>query len=89
MPFLAAPARATDLTGLPPAFVSVGALDGFRDEDIDYAQRLMQAGVPTELHVYPGLPHGVQLFTDAAVVKQAVRDREDWIGRHIARLRTT
>jgi acetyl esterase/lipase len=89
VPFLAAPARATDLTGLPPAYVSVGALDGFRDEDVDYAQRLMQAGVPTELHVYPGLPHGVQLFTEAAVVKQAVRDREDWIGRHVARLGAT
>jgi acetyl esterase/lipase len=47
----------------------------------------MQPGVPTELHVYPGLPHGVQLFTDSAVVKRAVRDREDWIGRHVARLR--
>ncbi|MFI5041299.1 MAG: alpha/beta hydrolase [Acidimicrobiales bacterium] len=85
VPFTAAPARATDLAGLPPALVSVGALDGFRDEDIAYAQRLMQAGVPTELHVYPGLPHGVQLFTDAAVVKRAVRDREDWLGRQITR----
>ena len=87
VPATAAPARATDLTGLPPAFVSVGALDGFRDEDIAYAQRLMQAGVPTELHVYPGLPHGVQLFTDAAVVKQAVGDREEWLGRQLTRVR--
>ena len=87
VPYTAAPARATDLAGLPPAFVSVGALDGFRDEDIEYAQRLMQAGVPTELHVYPGLPHGVQLFTDAEVVKQAGRDRDAWLGRQLARLR--
>jgi len=87
VPYTAAPARAPDLAGLPPAFVSVGALDGFRDEDIDYAQRLMQAGVPTELHVYPGLPHGVQLFTDAAVVQQATRDRDAWLGRQVARLR--
>ena len=87
VPGTAAPARATDLAGLPPAFVSVGALDGFRDEDVDYARRLMQAGVPTELHVYAGLPHGVQLFTDAAVVKRATRDRDDWLGRQVTRLR--
>ena len=50
----AAAARATDLAGLPPALVIVGGADGFRDEDIDYALRLGQAGVPTELHVLPG-----------------------------------
>jgi acetyl esterase/lipase len=54
----AAPARATDLSGLPPALVIVGGADGFRDEDIEYATRLLQAGVPTELHVYPGAYHG-------------------------------
>lgn len=50
----AAPARATDLAGLPPAIVTVGDLDMFLDEDIAYAQALLAAGVPTELHVYPG-----------------------------------
>ncbi len=54
----AAPARATDLAGLPPAYINVGVLDLFVDEDITYAQRLMAAGVPTELHVYPGAFHG-------------------------------
>lgn len=59
----AAPARETDLSGLPPALIQVGELDVFRDEDILYATRLMQAGVATELHVYPGAFHG----WDAAV----------------------
>ena len=60
VPHHAAPARAVDLAGLPPAFIDVGTADLFRDEDIDYAQRLMQAGVPTELHVYPGAYHGFE-----------------------------
>jgi triacylglycerol lipase len=55
VPYLAAPARADDLRGLPEAYVCVGGADGFRDEDIHYAMRLYGAGVPTELHVYPGV----------------------------------
>ncbi len=54
----AAPARAVDLTDLPPAYIWVGALDLFVDECIEYARRLQRAGVPTELHVYPGVTHG-------------------------------
>ncbi|GMU40051.1 MAG: esterase [Chloroflexota bacterium] len=54
----AAPARATDLTGLPPAYICVGSLDLFLDEDIAYARALLEAGVPAELHVYPGAFHG-------------------------------
>jgi acetyl esterase/lipase len=53
----AAPARAADLAGLPPTFIDVGTVDLFRDEDIEFAMRLMQAGVPTELHVHPGAYH--------------------------------
>jgi len=53
----AAPARAEDLAGLPPTFIDVGTVDLFRDEDIEFAMRLMQAGVPTELHVHPGAYH--------------------------------
>ncbi|WP_329375992.1 alpha/beta hydrolase [Streptomyces sp. NBC_01351] len=53
----AVPARTEDLTGLPPAFVTVGALDLFLDEDITYAHRLLRSGVPTELHVLPGTTH--------------------------------
>ncbi|MGX5395457.1 alpha/beta hydrolase fold domain-containing protein [Streptomyces anulatus] len=58
----AAPARAHDLSGLPPAYVDVGELDLFRDENIAYANRLMQAGVPVELHVYPGGIHAAELL---------------------------
>ncbi len=83
--YTAAPARASDLAGLPPAFVSVGTVDGFRDEDIDYALRLNQAGVPTELHVYPGAPHGYHIAADSAIAKQSARDKSDWIARQIAR----
>lgn len=54
----AAPARAADLSGLPPAYVSVCTHDPLRDEGIDFAQRLVQAGVPTELHLFPGTFHG-------------------------------
>ncbi|MDZ7886375.1 MAG: alpha/beta hydrolase [Mycobacterium sp.] len=54
----AVPARAVDLTGLAPAFISCSELDPLRDEAIDYALRLMWAGVPTELHVVPGSCHG-------------------------------
>ncbi len=60
----AAPARAEDLTGLPPTFIDVGTVDLFRDEDITFAMRLMQAGVPTELHVIPLLGICVLRYTD-------------------------
>lgn len=84
VPATAAPARATDLTGLPPAIVCVGGADGFRDEDVAYATRLMQAGVPTELHVYPGAPHGAHIVPDAAAARQWVRDVEAWVARQVA-----
>jgi acetyl esterase/lipase len=67
----AAAARAENLAGLPPAFISTGGLDLFLDEDIAYAQRLMRAGVPVELHVYPGGFHGYDLAPDAGVSRAA------------------
>jgi len=70
----AAAARADDLAGLPPTFISTGALDLFVDEDIDYARRLNRAGVAVELHVYPGAFHGFTLMPDAAVASAARRD---------------
>jgi len=54
----AAPARAEDLRGLPPTFISVNQYDPLRDEGIEYARRLAQANVQTELHLYPGTFHG-------------------------------
>jgi acetyl esterase/lipase len=78
----AAAARATDLTNLPPAYIPVGALDLFVDENIEYAQRLIQAGVPTELHVYPGAFHGFDLFAPSATVsKQFKADRDSALKR--------
>jgi acetyl esterase/lipase len=70
----AAPARATDLAGLPPAVVTACQFDPLRDEDIIYAQRLMQAGVITELRHYPGTFHGSGMVTEAAVTKRMQAD---------------
>lgn len=70
----AAPSRAADLAGLPPAFVMVGALDLFAEEDIDYATRLLRAAVPTELHVYPGAFHAFDKDPSARVARQAESD---------------
>lgn len=58
LPPYAAAARRPDLTGLPPAWIGVGDLDLFHDEDVDYARRLRAAGVPCELLVVPGMYHG-------------------------------
>ena len=69
----AAAARADDLVGLPPAFISTGALDLFAEEDIEYARRLIRAGVPTELHVFPGGFHGYDIAPGARV-STAARD---------------
>lgn len=65
----AAPARAVDLSGLPPAYIWVGALDLFVDECIEYGRRLLRAEVPTELHVYPGVTHGNILCETAPSTK--------------------
>jgi acetyl esterase/lipase len=66
----AAATRATDLAGLPPAYIPVGELDLFLDENIEYAQRLLQAGVPTELHIYRGCYHGSDIFAPEAESSQ-------------------
>ena len=67
----AAPARAKNLSDLPPTFIDVGEIDLFRDEDIEFATRLLQAGVTTELHVYPGAYHASEAFApDAELSKQ-------------------
>jgi acetyl esterase/lipase len=72
----AAPARATDLAGLPPTYINVGDLDLFLDEDIAYAQRLLQAGVPTELHIYPGAFHGSDNMVSRSKLSRRWKDDE-------------
>jgi acetyl esterase/lipase len=85
VPAYAAPARAVDLAGLPPALVVVGALDGFVDEDVAFAQRLNWAGVPAELHLYPGAPHGFEGYGEAtAVSARAQGVIDDWLARVLA-----
>lgn len=81
----AAPSRAEDLSGLPPAFIDVGTVDLFRDEDIAFAQRLMAAGVPTELHVHPGSYHAAETFAaDAALARRIWALRIDALKRALA-----
>jgi len=70
----AAPARAEDLAGLPPTYLACGALDLFLEENLDFARRLMRAGVPTELHIYPGAPHAFMLVPTARVAQIFARD---------------
>jgi acetyl esterase/lipase len=80
VPHYAAAARADDLRNLPATFISVGALDGFADEDIDYANRLRHSGVPCELHVYPGAPHGFDALTpNTAIARRADADIRHWL----------
>ena len=65
VPEEAVPARAQDLSGLPPAFITVGSLDLFLEEDLEYARRLSRAGVPVELHVTAGGYHGAGIAAQA------------------------
>ncbi|MFE3263608.1 alpha/beta hydrolase [Streptomyces sp. NPDC059215] len=73
VPAYAAPARVDDLDGLPPTYVDVGDLDLFRDEAVDFAHRMMCAGVPVELHVYPGGIHGGETLAPEAELSARVR----------------
>lgn len=77
----AAAARAEDLSGLPATYILAGALDLFVDEDIDFAKRLMAAGVPTELHVYPGAFHGFQIGAGSRVVRESYNESLAALGR--------
>ena len=60
---------------------SVGTVEESCDEDIEYAARLNQVDVPTDLHVYPGAPHGYQMFVDSAAARLSRRDCDEWLGR--------
>jgi acetyl esterase/lipase len=71
----AAAARAEKLEGLPATFIGVGTLDLFLEEDLEYARRLIRAGVPTELHVYPGAFHGFPMAAHAQVAQMFEQDQ--------------
>jgi acetyl esterase/lipase len=71
----AAPARAERLEGLPPAFIGIGSLDLSLEQNLEYARRLTRAGVPVELHVYPGAYHGSDMMTEARLSKMHARDQ--------------
>ncbi len=78
----AAPARATDLSGLPPAFIDVGSAETFRDEDVGYATRIWQAGGSAELHVWPGGCHSFTgVVPQAALSRDALAARLNWLRR--------
>jgi acetyl esterase/lipase len=78
----AAPARATELSALPPAYLDVGSVETFRDEVIDYATRIWQAGGSAELHVWSGGFHGFELFApQAALSAEAGATRLNWVRR--------
>ena len=77
----AAAARLQDFTALPPAYIEVGEVDIFRDEDLAYAQRLVAAGVSTELHLHPRVPHAFEaLVPMAAISQRSAADRHRVLG---------
>jgi len=81
VPDHAAPGRAANLSGLPPAFVSACEFDPLRDEDIVYAHRLIQAGVRTELRYYPGTFHASFTIADATISQKMIADQIDALRR--------
>jgi acetyl esterase len=80
----AAPARATDLSGLPPAYIHTAQFDPLRDEGIAYAQRLLSLGIPTELHSSPGTFHGSDMVEGAAISLRLAAERLAVLRRALA-----
>lgn len=81
-PEYAAPSRARDLSGLPPAFVEVGAAEMFRDEDADYATRIWATGGEAELHVWSGGFHGFDMYAPGSeLARAALAARDSWLRR--------
>ncbi|KRE25840.1 alpha/beta hydrolase [Agromyces sp. Soil535] len=78
----AAPARATDLSGLPPAFIDCGSAEVFRDEDVAYASQIWADGGQAELHVWPGGFHAFDMMAPHAAMSQAaLAARDNWVAR--------
>ena len=81
----AAPARAADLSGLPPAFIDVGSAETFRDEAVTYASRIWQAGGVAELHVWPGGFHGFGMMVpQAELSRESAAAQRNWLHRVLA-----
>lgn len=81
----ASPARATDLSGLPPTLIDVGSVETFRDEAVTYASKIWQVGGVAELHVWPGGFHGYDFAApDAAIAQATNQARRDWLQRLLA-----
>ena len=80
----AAPARAADLSGLPPAYIATAEVDPLRDEGIDYALRLLQAGVSVELHQWPGTFHGSHAILSAEVSQRQIAELTAALRRALA-----
>ncbi|MER8115650.1 alpha/beta hydrolase fold domain-containing protein [Streptomyces sp. NPDC094031] len=79
-----APGRATDLAGLPDTFVAVGQFDVFRDEDLDFARRLIDAGVPVDLHVYAHAFHSWDVFAPRSALSRTLEQTwHDYLRRHL------
>ncbi len=82
-PAYAVPARREDLSGLPPAWIGVGTLDLFHDEDVEYGRRLQAAGVSCEVQVVPGMYHGADVL--AAAHSTAMHDFTDGLDEALRR----
>ncbi|WP_270364854.1 alpha/beta hydrolase [Microbacterium algeriense] len=81
-PAYAAPSRATDVSGLPPAYIEVGEAEMFRDEDTEYALRIWETGGQAELHVWGGGAHGFDMYMpDAEITRAALAARASWLRR--------
>ncbi|SDD69935.1 alpha/beta hydrolase [Glycomyces harbinensis] len=81
-PVYASPARATDLSGLPPTYVDAGSAETFRDEDVEFARRIWAAGGAAELHIWQGGAHAFDAWMpEAALSRQARRTRAEWLHR--------
>jgi acetyl esterase/lipase len=84
VPIYAAPARATDLRGLPPTYIDTGTLDIFHDEDIAYAKKMIADGVEVEGHIWNGAPHGFDYFAfDSSIAKRAWDARFAFLVEHL------
>jgi acetyl esterase/lipase len=85
VPIYAAPARATDLSGLPQTYLDTGTLDIFHDEDIAYAKKMIADGVEVEGHIWNGAPHGFDyLAPESSIAKRAWKARFAFLVEHLA-----